>query len=131
MIKKNKSKAQKKKSARSHRPTRIQLQEAAEKKTVIAANVAWMLSLMSTLAAEVIGLTCRWYTTLVEPIELLTVLSGVMLFVALIAGILTLILIPIVLRLGKTRPPSAIVQIALFAGALPILVIGLQYFFRS
>ena len=86
---------------------------------------------MSTITAEVIGLLCRWYTTLVEPIELLLVLSGVMLFVALVAGLITLALIPIVLRVGQTRPPASIVQVALFAGSLPMLVIGLQYFLES
>lgn len=129
MSKKKKSTSRHKKSARKRAISTKRLE--VESKTAVAANVAWMLSLMSTILAEAIGLACRWYTTLVEPIELLAVLSGVMLFVALISGISTLALIPVVLRVGKTRPPGSLIQIALFAGALPMLVIGLQYVFRS
>lgn len=82
---------------------------------------------MSTLMAEALGLVCRWYTTLVEPVELLTVLSGIMLFVAVISGAMTLGMIPIVYRFNKTRPPVFIVQLAVLAGVLPMVVLILQY----
>ena len=107
------------------------LQEAAETRTAVAATVGWMLALMSTLTAEGIGLLCRWYTVLVEPQEVLTVISLVMLFVALISGLLTVGLIPVVLRVAKTRPPRVIVQVALIAGLLPVGVVLVQFLTRS
>ena len=82
---------------------------------------------MSTLVAEVMGFLSRLYTKLVEPNDLLTVMGAIMLFVALIAGLVTLGLTPVVLKLAKKRPPQVIVQLACVAGALPILVILLQY----
>lgn len=128
--KKKKSKGKQRKGESQSGPRRLKtqasIQEAAENRTAVAANVAWMLSLMSTVAAEGIGLACRWYTSLVEPVELLTVLSGVMLFVAVISGTLTLVMIPVVLKFSKARPPAIIVQIAVVAGALPILVVFLR-----
>lgn len=104
------------------------IQQAAETRTAVAANVAWMLALMSTVTAEAIGLACRWYTTLVEPVELLTVLSAVMLLVAVISGVLTLFMIPVVFKFSKVRPPTIILQIAILAGGLPIVVLVLQTF---
>jgi hypothetical protein len=130
MSKKKKNKT-KRKSTRKTKPVPTHLQEAAEDRTAVAANVAWMLSLMSTLTAETLGLVCRWYTILVEPVDLLTVLSTVMLFVAVVSGIVTLIMTPIVLRSARTRPPSVIVRVAIFAGGLPLVVVVFQYFMQS
>lgn len=83
---------------------------------------------MATLMAEAMGLVCRWYSTFVEPVELLTVLSGIMLFVAVLSGFITLVMIPVVYRVSETRPPFFIVQVAAIAGALPIVVVLLQFF---
>lgn len=123
----SKKKSKKKKAKQKKQSVPAHLQEAAETRTAVATNVAWMLSLMSTLMAEGIGLICRWYTALVEPVDLLTVLSRIMLFVALISGIVTLIMIPLVYRFNKTKPPAFIVQLAVLAGGLPLAVLLIQY----
>lgn len=127
MSKKKKGKRKAKKRSTPATTTQSQrLQQAAETRSAVAATVAWMLSLMSTITAEVLGLACRWYTVLVEPSDLLTVLSTVMLFVAVIAGGITLLLTPVVLRIAKTRPPQSVVQVAVFAGVLPLIAVALQ-----
>lgn len=127
MTSKKKSSTKKKpKRARKEAAAPASIQEAAETRTAVASNVAWMLSLMSTLAAEAIGLVCRWYTSFVEPVELLTIFSGVMLFVAGISGLLTLLMIPVVFHFNKVRPPRFIVQVAVLAGGLPLIVIAAQ-----
>ncbi len=123
MAKKTKQRKPKKSKKRVPR----HLVEAAESRSALSATVAWTLSLMSTLVAEVMGFLSRLYTKLVEPNDLLTVMGAIMLFVALIAGLVTLGLTPVVLKLAKKRPPQVIVQLACVAGALPILVILLQY----
>ena len=94
----------------------------------MAANVGWMLSLMATLIAEAIGLVCRWHTVFAEPIPMISLLSGVMLFVALISGLVTLVMIPVVLKVNSQRPPSALIQISIFAALLPMVVILFQQF---
>ena len=109
-------------------PAAEDFQQAAETRTAVAANVAWMLALMSTIAAEAIGLCCRWYTSFVEPVDLLTVLSGLMLLVAFVSGLVTLGMIPIVLKFSKLRPPMIVLQAAVLAGSLPIVVVAAQYF---
>jgi len=121
------AKKTKKRKPKKPKPVPRHLIEAAESRSALSATVAWTLALMSPLAAETIRFLSRLYTKVVEPNELLTVMGAVMLFVALVAGVITLILTPVVLKLAKKRPPSVIVQLACIAGALPILVILLQY----
>lgn len=125
MSKKKKSKGRAKVRERRSIPPDLQL--AAESRTALSVTVAWTLVLMSTLAAEGIGFLCQLYTRFVGVNELLTVLGAVMLFVALVAGFVTLLLTPLVLKIAQTRPPTLIVQIAYVAGILPIVVLTLQY----
>ena len=120
-------KTKKKRKAKKAKPVPRHLVEAAESRSALSATVAWTLSLMSTLVAEVIGFLSRLYTKMVEPNDLLTVMGAIMLFVALVAGVVTLVLTPVVLKLAKKRPPNVIVQLACIAGALPIVVILIQY----
>lgn len=128
-----KKKAKAKKAAKAGRPQRTSLGQASrgaaqveENRSAVAANVAWMLALISTLMAEAIGLVCRWYTTFVKPVELLTVLSGILLLVAFVSGIVTLAMIPVVHKLSRARPPQFITQLAVLAGGLPLVVVALQ-----
>lgn len=128
-VSKKKKKQKNKRTPKTSSRTTVapHLQEAAESRTAVAATVAWMLSLMATLMAEALGLICRYYTAFVEPVELLTVLSSIMLFVALIAGLVTLCMIPVVFKFSKVRPPGFIVQLAVIAGGLPVIVVVVQY----
>lgn len=122
---KNQSKRRKKN--RKQRTVPMDLQLAAESRSALSATVAWTLSLMATLAAEGIGLLSKLYTQFIGDNEVLLVLGAVMLFVALIAGLVTLLLTPLVLKLAKTRPPRVVIQVAYVAGGLPIVALFLQY----
>jgi len=126
--KKKKSKPKKKATSARHKTeTAADHLRAAESRSAVAANVAWMLALMSTLIAEAIGLMCRWYTSFVEPVELLTLLSGILLLVAVVSGTVTLLMIPVVYSFSKTRPPMFITQVAVIAGVLPLAVVVVQF----
>ena len=125
--KKAKKKGAKAKSTRPDVQRASAAVETAESRSAVAANVAWMLALISTLMAEAIGLVCRWYTAFVEPVELLTVLSAILLLVALVSGLVTLGMIPVVYKLSSLRPPAFITQLAVLAGGLPLAVVLMQY----
>lgn len=129
--KKSKSKKSKKSAKAENAARKPETAEdhlrAAESRTAVAANVAWMLALMSTLLAEAIGLICRTYTSFVAQIDLLTVLSGILLLVAVVSGCITLIMIPIVYNFSKVKPPMFITQVAVIAGVLPLAALVLQY----
>ncbi len=123
---KRKKKTAKQQTSRS--ASQLHYQQAAESRTAVAATVAWMLALMATVLAELLGLTCQLYTILVENLEVLRVLGTVMLFVALLAGFITLALVPIVLRVAQRRPPRSIVVFSLVVGILPLVALALQQF---
>ena len=117
-------------SRRRRKSTYIDHQRAAESRTAVAATVAWMLALMATVFAEVLGLACQLYTVIGEDLDVVRMLATVMLLVACLAGLITLGMIPIVLRVAEKRPPRVIVLLAAMAGSLPLLVIVGQQFVR-
>lgn len=110
--------------------SRHDLQRAAESRTAVAATVAWMLALVATVLAEVLGLACQLYSVLVEASDLMRVLAAVMLYVACLAGLVTLVMIPIVLHVAQHPPPRVILRVAAVAGSLPWMVIVLEQILR-
>jgi len=96
-----------------------------ESKTAEAATVAWMLSLMSTVAAECGGISVRLLVMMNDASERLQVLSTTLLLVAFIAGGITVILTPVVSRLRRVPPPKAIVIVAYTMGVVPLATLVL------
>lgn len=121
------SKKKPKRRGKKQTSTSEQLQLAAESRTATSVTVAWTLSVMATLAAEGLGFFCQAYLRWFGDQELLRVLGAVMLFVALIAGLATLVLTPVASRIAKTKPPKILIQVAYVAGVLPIITLVLQY----
>jgi hypothetical protein len=103
------------KSAPSGRP--------GESRTAEAVTVAWTLCLLATLVAEAGALLSRAYLVLFSGPLWLQVLSGVLLFVALVAGLVTLALTPMTWRLRRVPPPRAIVVVAVAAGLMPLVAV--------
>ena len=109
------------KSGRPKRRREISSDADQESRTAEAATVAWMLSLLATLAAEVVGVGARVILILLGPSERARVLSATFLLVALLAGLITLALTPITLKVRRVAPPRSLVTIALVVGCLPLL----------
>lgn len=84
-----------------------------------------MLSLMATILAELVGFATRilfvWQSS-----DLMRVVSSLMLLVAMVSGVATLIMTPIVLRTRRQPPPRPIVIVAIVAGVLPVLALVAQ-----
>jgi hypothetical protein len=81
---------------------------------------------MATMLAEMTGLAMRGLVVLGRPPDFVRILADVMLFVALIAGMMTLTLTPVVLRLRRVAPPRVIVAIAVVTGLVPLAVVVAQ-----
>jgi hypothetical protein len=81
---------------------------------------------MATTLAEMTGLAMRGLVVLGRPPDFVRILADVMLFVALVAGMMTLALTPVVLRLRRVAPPRVIVVIAVVAGLVPLAVVVAQ-----
>lgn len=82
-----------------------------------------MLSLLATLIAEVLGILIRLLMLQRGGSDRLQVLSGTLLLVAVLAGVLTLILTPVTLRLRNIPPPYPIVVSAVVIGLIPLATV--------
>lgn len=93
-------------------------------------TVAWMLTLLATVGAEVVGTIARAVILLADNVpDTWLAFSGVMLFVASVTGLLCLGLTPLVCRFRREPPPRAITVFAVAASVLP-LVIGIMLSLR-
>lgn len=89
-------------------------------------TVCWMLGLMTTLLCEA-GALLAWLLALGFPaMQWVSLLSGVLLFAALVVGLGTIAAMPVVWRVRKNAPPKPIAVLALVAGLIPLAVILLQ-----
>jgi hypothetical protein len=109
------------------RAAQAPVERAAAHRTAEAATVAWMLSLLATLAAELLTLGGIALVALVPREEespgLLEMIPGSLGFTALVTGAVCLILTPVVRRLRPAPPPRAIEITALVACGLPWLLL--------
>lgn len=108
---------------RKPQPSRTPVVE--ESKTAEAATVAWMLALMSTIAAECGGIFVRVLMMMNDTSERIRVLSTTLLLVAFLSGVITIILTPVVIRVRRVAPPRAIVVVAYVMGVVPIATLVL------
>lgn len=84
-----------------------------------------MLSLLATVVAEVLGVTTRIALITVGENTPLLALSGTLLLVAALTGLILLILTPFVVRLRDVPPPQPLVVAAYAAGVVPLVTLAL------
>jgi hypothetical protein len=88
----------------------------------VAVTVVWMLTILSSLAAELAMLAClalsRWAAS--EGPNLARTAAGALLLAALVTGVLCLVLTPVVWRIRRIKPPLAIVAAAVLVGLAPL-----------
>ena len=106
---------------------RDQLPDADESRPAVALTVAWMLSCMST-AVGMLTILALQLLMLAFPVAQggkhpLAQVSGVLLFVALITGVVCLVFTPLVYRVRKTPPPSSITAGAVLIGIAPVILL--------
>ena len=104
---------------------------AGESRQSIAVTVAWMLSLLVTLAAEAIAIPATFIAKAnPQPVgkELTTAHVGdLFLFIALITGLITAGLVPLVYKVRAIPPPQPIAIVALVVGAIPPITMVLRW----
>ena len=94
-----------------------------ESRVADAMTVGWMLSVMTALVCQaglVIVRAVEHYQREVEP---LGVLGELLLFAALVFGVVSLVLAPIVLRLRSTSVPPGITIFAVAVGLTPVAIV--------
>jgi hypothetical protein len=119
------------KTGRRSKPATPRHERAAlgsETPTAEAATVGWMLALFATLSAELLGMLTRWLAFQQIAPEPLRVLSGTLLLVAVFAGLVTLVLTPVTLKLRRVPPPTPILALALVSAIVPLVTVLILVF---
>ena len=90
-------------------------------------TIAWMLSVMTTLACEIMAGSARLAVRSLFPeAQALQLFGGFLMFSALVIGSISLILGGIVLWTRPQRPPSGVIVFWLTIAAVPWIVAALQ-----
>lgn len=107
--------------------------ESNESSAAEALTVAWMLSVMTTLACEVGAVLLHWYFSRTEEVKSTAAeaLTTLLQFAALIIGLVALVLVPIVYRLRREPPPMPVTAFAVIVGAAPLAVMLVQSLLRE
>jgi hypothetical protein len=111
--------------SKSTQPTRRRpkSEPTGESQTGDAATVAWMIAVTTALlcdAAAVFG----YLLALAWPNERgLSVFHELMLFAATVAGVVSLLMLPVVFRMRRVPPPIGLVIFGVFAAVAPMLAL--------
>jgi membrane protein YdbS with pleckstrin-like domain len=105
------------------RKKRSKSHAAGDPRTVEVLTVAWMLTVVTTLACEVGFVFARW---LAAGDGLLAMLSHLLLFAAFVIGLVALFVTPVVLRSRRVAPPSGVTVFALVVAAAPIVLVAIE-----
>ena len=102
-----------------------------ETRQSVAVTVAWMLTLLVTVAAEVIAVPATIISKanpqpLGEGVSTAHI-ADLFLFLALVTGLVCVGLVPLVYRVRTIPPPPAIVVAALVAAAVPPITMVLRW----
>ena len=98
-----------------------------ESRAAVALTVAWMLTCMSTAVGMFVVLALRLlmiaFPVAAGGVHPLARIAGVLLFVALMTGVVCLVLIPLVHRVRSAAPPRAITVGAVLIGLSPMVLL--------
>lgn len=99
---------------------------ATESQSAEMLTVAWMLSVLATISAELLGLILRLLVVQFPTSDRLRILAGTLLLVALLSGLITTGLTALTVRLRRVPPPQPIVVVAYVSGLLPLATVLLM-----
>jgi hypothetical protein len=95
----------------------------SEPRAVEVLTIGWMLMVVTTLACEIGFVISRG---LAGGEGTLLVLSNLLLFAALVIGMIALLILPVVLRSRRLPPPSGIVFFAVVVSAAPLALAAME-----
>ncbi len=96
-----------------------------EPRAVEALTVAWCLSVITVFLCD-LGSACAWFYLRVDPgAERMQVLAGLLLFAAVVTGVVALVLIPVVCRLRSEPPPRGFLVFAVLVSVAPLIALAL------
>ena len=103
---------------------RPSLQPDQESPAADVVTVAWLLCIFTGLICDLGAAITRYYANVEQ--ESLVMLSGLLFFAALAIGVLSLGLLPVVVRSRNTPPPKALLIGGVIIAVLPWLALIIQ-----
>ena len=97
-------------------------QGRAEAPTAEFLTIAWLLTVMTTLACEVGYFVVTMISNWRVDAKWLELLAGVLMFAALVTGLMSVGMLFAVRRMRKIPPPTPIVIFSVIVGVTPILL---------
>ena len=94
---------------------------ADESWTADATTAAWMLTVVQTLLCELGTAAARWYASAVPGATRIALLANLLLIAATVIGGVSLMLLPLMLKLRRVPPPRGILVFGVIVGAAPLL----------
>jgi hypothetical protein len=104
------------KTAHADRPT-------GETNAGDATTVAWTISVTMVLMCNIAAVAAHFYMEMYRETRGLVMLKELMLIAGALVGFLSLVLLPIMLRVRRVPPPTGVVVFAVCAAAAPILAL--------
>ena len=86
-------------------------------------TVTWMMTVVTVLVCELGTVAATWYVRLRPESERIAILAGLLMFAALVIGLMSLGLLVLVLRRRRVPPPQGIVVFAAVVGAAPLVAL--------
>lgn len=112
--------------------TEVRLANRPEDRASVAVTVAWMLTVLCAAGAEILA-GIGYAVVIMGPtpgqVHPLAPFPGLMLLIAVITGIVSLVLTPIVYLVQRGAIPRAITTVAMIVGLLPLVTITLLLLF--
>lgn len=103
----------------------------AEDRRAEAVTVAWMLATVATFGAELMGVSVflflRFSSSATDAPAALRSLPPLMLFTALIVGLIALVMVPVVYQFRRVPPPRSATIISVLIASLPIILLALSF----
>lgn len=116
------------KPARGKKLPSASARPSGESATADFLTIGWMLAVMTAFLCE-LGAVVALLAGLAWPgLPWISLLSGVLLFAALVVGLAGVALIPAVLRARKVPPPTPITRFAIAVAAAPPVIMIIRAF---
>jgi membrane protein YdbS with pleckstrin-like domain len=106
------------------RKKRSKPQATTESRSMEVLTIGWMLMVVTTLGCEVGFVAARWISGGTQ--GPLMMLSQLLLFAALVIGLVTLLITPVVVRGRRLPPPPAVTAFAVVIAAAPLAMAAVE-----
>lgn len=111
---------------RQQKPARRPGGRAIDDRTVDATTVAWTVSVTTVFLCNIAAVAAHLYAEANPQLPGAAMLSQLLLFAAATIGLISLILLPAVMRMRRTPVPNGFVVFAVCSGLAPILALIIQ-----